>query len=114
MSDKIQIGVNLTRHEYLALTRIANQKTTDPNRPIQAHHLIEFLIRRELTNPKQARGPRVDIDINDVARLHAEGKADWEIANILGCSRTSVRYRRADILHLPSNGAIGRPRTEQP
>ncbi|MFB6090985.1 MAG: LAGLIDADG family homing endonuclease, partial [Halobellus sp.] len=44
-----------------------------------------------------------------VAELHAEGFTDYEIAEALECSPSTVQRRRANELGLPANGDGGRP-----
>ena len=44
-----------------------------------------------------------------IASLHAEGHSDYEIAERLDCSSSTVQRRRADELGLPANGDGGRP-----
>nr|WP_161570018.1 adenosylcobalamin-dependent ribonucleoside-diphosphate reductase [Salinigranum halophilum] len=43
-----------------------------------------------------------------VAELHDEGHSDYEIAELLGCSASTVQRRRANELDLPPNGTGGR------
>lgn len=116
MSERIAIGVYVTRQEYRVLTQIANEKTTDPTQPVQAHHLIERLIRNALSGTvpqppaKPKRAPRVlktgrygqQIDMDELRRLHSEGMTDAAIADTMNAPRSTVgTYRR--ILGLPVN-----------
>jgi DNA-binding NarL/FixJ family response regulator len=118
----VQVSVNLATSEYKALTLIANQ------RDIQAHVLVEQLIRhalvknrpapkpttRYVSKPEPKRTPekkRSDRDTQWVAveKLHALGLNDTEIAATLGISSQTARRRRLQ-LHLPALTKPGRPK----
>lgn len=109
MTEKVSITLNVPPRQYLALVKIANDRTTDPARPVQVHHLIEYLIVQALNGPKPAKRHRSAVDHDELTRLHALGLNDREIAQRMGFSqKTILEHRHA--LELGKNDRRGRTR----
>jgi ribonucleoside-diphosphate reductase alpha chain len=54
--------------------------------------------------------PNGAVDNSEIRELHAEGLSDYEIADRLDCSASTVQRCRANELGLDPNGSSGRPR----
>jgi DNA-binding NarL/FixJ family response regulator len=129
--SRVSLVLDLSASEYRALVAVAN------TRGIQAHVLVEQLVRHALTTyrptpapaptpppeptpkPKYVPKPmpkrsiamiRSDRDEQFVAvtKLHGQGLNDVEIAARLGVSTGTV-IRRRNQLHLPPQSKGGRP-----
>lgn len=129
--SRVSIVLDLPASEYRALAAIAG------HRGIQAHVLVEQLVRHALTTTSTvptARAPMAvakpeskyvarpmpklskaivrsdrDEQFVAVAKFHGEGMDDGQIAAAVGITRVMARRRRV-LLKLPSLGKPGRPR----
>lgn len=123
MAGRIPVGCYFTAAQYRALARLAAERST-PERPVQAHHLIEELVARALTRhaesprdmpaappvkpiasavstprpaaapPAAGRGRRSVVDREVLRKLHADDMTDRAMAEVLGVTKETVRWHR--------------------
>jgi hypothetical protein len=104
-NSRVPLNVNLTAAEYRALTKIASTRTTNPEHPIQVHHLVEGLVERALTPMSDARYAIAHRDLT-IRQLHAQGLNDRKIARVVGVAPATI-FRTRQRLGLLANDTRG-------
>lgn len=98
MTEKIPLTIQLHPAHYMVMAKKADAIG------VPLHHLIEASIAKACRPNREVelRGRQADI-----AKLHATGLNDRQIADRLGLTQTVVYYHRHNRLHLPKNDPRG-------